>query len=45
MNAKIKIALAAIAVIAGNEILTWAILLIIAIPFVLNLLKEAVEHD
>ena len=45
MSAKIKVALAAIAVIAGNEILTWAVLLILAIPFVLTLMKEASERD
>lgn len=45
MNAKIKVALAALALIVSNEVLTWAILLILAIPFVMNLMKEASERD
>lgn len=45
MSRKFKWALVAIAIIAGNEILTWLILLVLTAPFAWNLMKEASEHD
>lgn len=45
MNAKFKWGLVTLAMIVGNEILTWAILLILLAPFAWNLMKEASEHD
>lgn len=45
MNAKIKWALVALAVIVSNEVLTWTILLILAAPAAYNLMKEAAERD
>ena len=45
MNAKIKWSLVALAVIVSDEVLTWAILLILAASFAASLAKEAIEHD
>ena len=45
MSAKFKWGLLALALVVSNEVLTWAILLILAAPVAWNLMKEASEHD
>lgn len=44
MNAKINIALAALALIVGDEILSMAVLTILLFPVLIKVLKGGYEH-
>ena len=44
MSAKIKLALVALMLIAGNEVLTWAILTVLAVSGIAAFAKEAIDN-
>ena len=44
MSAKIKLALVAVMLIAGNEVLSWAILTVLAVDGLAAFAKEAIDN-
>lgn len=44
MSAKIKLALVALMLIAGNEVLSWAILAVLAVAGIAAFAKEAIDN-